>query len=171
MNTIKMTCNVKSPLGTLLLVADAQGDALSGLYLERQKYYPDAGSWPDVPDLPVFDVAQAQLAGYFSGARTTFDVPLAPEGTPFQQDVWAAIRGVPFGETIPYAELARRVGRPAAVRAAGAATGRNPLTIMIPCHRIVGSDGALTGFAGGIDRKRVLLALEAGQLSRMVDVA
>jgi methylated-DNA-[protein]-cysteine S-methyltransferase len=97
----------------------------------------------------------------FAGTRTVFDLPLVPEGTPFQRDVWRAIGAVPFGATITYAELARRCGRPAAVRAAGAATGRNPLTIVIPCHRIVGSGGALTGYAGGLDRKRSLLALEA----------
>jgi methylated-DNA-[protein]-cysteine S-methyltransferase len=90
-----------------------------------------------------------------------FDLPLAPEGTPFQRDVWMAIGAVPFGDTITYGELARRCDRPSAVRAAGAATGRNPLTIVIPCHRIVGSNGALTGYAGGLERKRALLALEA----------
>ena len=104
-----------------------------------------------------------QLREYFAGTRTEFDLPLAPEGTSFQRGVWNAISGVPFGATISSGELARRCGRPSAVRAAGAATGRNPLTIVIPCHRIMGSGGALTGYAGGLDRKRALLTLEARQ--------
>jgi methylated-DNA-[protein]-cysteine S-methyltransferase len=161
MNAMKPTCRTPSPLGTILLVANAPGRALCGLYLERQKYFPtDAGAWSEEPGLPVFRDAVTQLREYFAGTRTGFDLPLAPEGTPFQRDVWTAIGTVPFGATITYAELARRCGRAAAVRAAGAATGRNPLTIVIPCHRIVGSGGALTGYAGGLDRKRSLLTLE-----------
>ena len=105
---------------------------------------------------------------YFAGARTTFDLPLEPAGTPFQRQVWAAIAAVPFAPTITYGELAARCGRSSAVREAGAATGRNPLTIVIPCHRIVGSGGALTGYAGGLDRKRALLALEAAHADRQL---
>jgi methylated-DNA-[protein]-cysteine S-methyltransferase len=162
MNAIKLTCSMSSPLGPILLVADAPGEALAGIYLDRQKYFPDdAGAWSDAPSLPVFRKATAQLGEYFAGTRTAFDLPLAPEGTAFQRAVWTAIGAVPFGATISYGELARRCGRPSAVRAAGAATGRNPLTIVIPCHRIVGSSGALTGYAGGLERKRALLALEA----------
>jgi methylated-DNA-[protein]-cysteine S-methyltransferase len=99
-----------------------------------------------------------------------FDVAMAPEGTPFQRAVWKAISSVPFGETITYGELARRAGSPGSVRAAGAATGRNPLTIVVPCHRIVGSTGSLTGYAGGLDRKRALLAMEAGEMALMAGV-
>ena len=162
MNANPLTCRTQSPLGAILLVANAPGDALCGLYLEGQKYFPaDAGACRESPRLPVFRSAVKQLSEYFAGARTTFDLALAPGGTPFQRDVWRAIAAVPFGETITYAELARRCGRPAAVRAAGAATGRNPLTIVVPCHRIVGSGGTLTGYAGGLDRKRALLALES----------
>jgi len=162
MNAMKLTCSMPSPLGTILLVADAPGEALGGIYLERQKYFPeDVAAWNESPRLPVFRKAVAQLREYFAGARTDFDLPLAPEGTPFQRDVWTAIGAVPFASTITYGELARRVGRPSAVRAAGAATGRNPLTIVIPCHRIVGSGGTLTGYAGGLERKRILLTLEA----------
>lgn len=162
MNAMKLTCSVPSPLGTILLVANAPGDALGGLFLERQKYFPDnADTWNESPRLPVFRKAVAQLQEYFAGTRTVFDLPLAPEGTLFQREVWTAIGAVPFGATITYGELARRCGRPSAVRAAGAATGRNPLTIVIPCHRIVGSSGALTGYAGGLERKRALLTLEA----------
>jgi methylated-DNA-[protein]-cysteine S-methyltransferase len=161
-NANKLTCSMPSPLGPMLLVADARGEALAGIYLDRQKYFPDdAGAWSDAPGLPLFRKAMAQLDEYFAGTRTAFDLPLAPEGTAFQRAVWTAIGAVPFGATISYGELARRCGRPSAVRAAGAATGRNPLTIVIPCHRIVGSSGALTGYAGGLERKRALLALEA----------
>jgi methylated-DNA-[protein]-cysteine S-methyltransferase len=162
MNAMKLTCSMPSPLGTILLVANAPGEALGGIYLERQKYFPDdAAAWNESPRLPVFRKAVAQLHEYFAGTRTVFDLALAPEGTPFQRNIWRAIGAVPFGATITYGELARRCGRPSAVRAAGAATGRNPLTIVIPCHRIVGSNGALTGYAGGLERKRALLTLEA----------
>jgi methylated-DNA-[protein]-cysteine S-methyltransferase len=157
------TCQVPSPLGEILLVADGAGDTLCGLYLARQKYFPpDASRWMQRPSLPLFRDVAAQLREYFDGTRRRFDVRLAPPGTPFQRAVWSEIARVPFGETITYADLARRCGRPAAVRAAGAATGRNPITVIIPCHRIVGSGGALTGYAGGLDRKRKLLAIERG---------
>ena len=162
MNPILSTCRMSSPLGEILLVATPQGDALCGLYLDGQKYFPgDASQWRAAPRLPVFRDAMAQLREYFACARVRFELPLAPAGTPFQRHVWSAIRDVPFGETITYAELARRCGRPAAARAAGAATGRNPITVIVPCHRIIGSGGALTGYAGGLDRKRALLELEA----------
>jgi len=162
MNSMLSTCHTSSPLGEMLLVANPQGDALAGVYFERQKYFPmNAGRWREAPTLPLFRETVAQLRAYFAGERTAFDIPLAPAGTSFQRDVWSAIAGVPFGATITYVELARRCGRPSATRAAGAATGRNPVTLIIPCHRIVGSDGALTGYAGGVDRKRALLALES----------
>jgi methylated-DNA-[protein]-cysteine S-methyltransferase len=159
------TCRLPSPLGEMLLVANPEGDPLAGLHPANQKYFPhEAAQWGEAPLLPLFRAAAAQLREYFAGARPAFDLSLAPAGTPFQRQVWAAIAAVPFGETITYGELAARVGRPSAVRAAGAATGRNPLTIVIPCHRIVGSGGALTGYAGGLDRKRTLLALEAAHV-------
>jgi methylated-DNA-[protein]-cysteine S-methyltransferase len=149
----------------MLLVSNRGGAALSALYLERQKYYPAATSeWRNAPGLPLFVQAAAQLGEYFSCERTTFDLPIALEGTPFQQLVWAAIRDVPFGATISYGELAIRCGRPSAVRAVGAATGRNPMTVIVPCHRIMGSNGGLTGYAGGLERKRVLLNLESHQM-------
>ncbi|HEX7327535.1 MAG TPA: methylated-DNA--[protein]-cysteine S-methyltransferase [Casimicrobiaceae bacterium] len=155
-------CRIASPLGEILLVANARGDALAGLYLDRQKYYPVVPPlWHEHPRLPVFREAVRELREYFAGARTRFDVPLDPAGTPFQRKVWREIAAVPCGTTISYTELARRCGRPAAVRAVGAATGRNPMTVIIPCHRIVGSDGTLTGYAGGLDRKRALLELES----------
>ena len=127
MNSMKLTCHTPSPLGTILLVANSSGDALAGLYLDGQKYYPDnADAFRDSPRLPVFREAVTQLREYFAGTRTEFDLPLAPGGTTFQRGVWSTISGVPFGATISYGELARRYGRPSAVRAAGAATGRNP---------------------------------------------
>ena len=109
---------------------------------------------------PVLRRAAAQLRAYFALERDTFDLPLSPAGTAFQRAVWKAISTVRAGETISYAELARRAGHPGSARAVGAATGRNPLAIVVPCHRIVGSDGSLTGYASGLDRKRALLALE-----------
>jgi methylated-DNA-[protein]-cysteine S-methyltransferase len=166
MNATLATCRTASPLGEILLVANPQGDALCGLYLDGQKYYPaDAAKWREAPRLPVLREAIRQLREYFGGSRSRFDVPLAPAGTPFQRRVWDAIAAVPFGATITYAELARRCGRPSAVRAAGAATGRNPICVIIPCHRIMGSGGSLTGYAGGLDRKRSLLELESRALS------
>lgn len=156
------TCRMESPLGPILLAANDGGGALSGVYLEHQKYFPaDWGAWRHAPDQPVLRDAVRQLREYFAGARTRFELALAPTGTPFQRRVWDAISEVPFGETITYAELARRCARPTAARAAGAATGRNPLTIVVPCHRIMGSGGAMTGYAGGLERKRALLDLES----------
>lgn len=104
---------------------------------------------------------RALLDAYFSGRAVACDVPLAPAGTTFQREVWTALRGIPFGATASYADIARRIGRPRAVRAVGAANARNPIAIIVPCHRVIGSDGSLTGYAGGLDRKRALLALEA----------
>jgi len=151
----------ESPHGQMLLVADGEG--LAGVYFEGQKYHPQiAPEWRrDAPHAPLRD-GKRELAEYFGGARENFETALAPEGTPFQRSVWKAISTVAFGKTITYGELARRAGCPGSVRAAGAATGRNPLTILVPCHRIVGSNGSLTGYAGGLDRKRALLALESG---------
>jgi len=105
---------------------------------------------------------QAALDAYFSGRDVPFVVPLAPAGTPFQREVWSALRDIPFGATASYAEIARRIGRPRAVRAVGAANARNPIAILVPCHRVIGADGSLTGYAGGLERKRALLSLESG---------
>ena len=109
------------------------------------------------------DAVVTQLREYFAGVRKTFDVELAPKGTPFQLDVWKALCEIPYGDTITYAELARRIGRPAAIRAVGAANGANPIPVIIPCHRVIGSNGSLTGFGGGLPTKRALLELEKGQ--------
>ena len=120
-----------------------------------------AADWIEEARSPLLDACEAQLREYLAGRRRTFDLALAPRGTAFQEQVWREIARIGFGETITYGELARRCGRPEAIRAAAAATGRNPLSIVVPCHRIVGADGSLTGYAGGIDRKARLLALEA----------
>ena len=160
MNPELYFARIGSPLGTMLLVA--ADDALAAVSFEGQRYQPEAtGAWRPGADHPLLRAASAQLAEYFSGRRTCFDLPLMPAGTPFQRAVWSAIATVPFGRTIAYRELAVRTGRPRSVRAAGTATGRNPWSIVVPCHRIVGSDGTLTGYAGGLARKDALLQLEA----------
>lgn len=145
---------VEAPIGGLLLLSD--GASLTGLYLESQdgRLEPD-GLW--VRDDSSLKAAVEQLAAYFAGDLRRFDVPLAPRGTEFQRRVWDALRAVPFGTTVSYAELARRIGMPRAARAVGLAVGRNPIAIIIPCHRVVGSDGGLTGYAGGLALKSWLL--------------
>jgi methylated-DNA-[protein]-cysteine S-methyltransferase len=159
MKTSIVVHRMSSPLGNMLLAA--AGGALCGIYFAGQKHLPaDLPTWREDDRLPAFAAARTQLAEYFAGTRAQFALPLAPSGTAFQRAVWNAIAMVPFGATISYAELAARAGHPGSARAAGAATGRNPLSIVVPCHRIVGADGSLTGYAGGIDRKSALLALE-----------
>jgi methylated-DNA-[protein]-cysteine S-methyltransferase len=153
-----------SPLGTVMAVADEGGithvDFIDAKYARRIE--PD---WVEDPQAPVLSECASQLAEYYGGKRTQFDLPLAPRGTPFQKRVWDEIARVPYGKTITYGELAKRAGAPEHARAAGAATGRNPIGVVIPCHRIVGADGSLTGYAGGLERKRELLELE-GVLQR-----
>jgi methylated-DNA-[protein]-cysteine S-methyltransferase len=151
---------VSSPIGPLTIVA--QDGAIAALYMDSQRHAPgpERLGLPGDPGDEPFAAAAAQLAGYFSGARTEFDLPLAPAGTDFQCRVWAGLLAIPYGQTISYGELARRVGSPAASRAVGLANGRNPIAIVVPCHRVIGSDGSMTGYGGGLDRKRFLLALE-----------
>lgn len=146
-----------SPIGPLTLVDD--DGALAGLYLADQKHLPAMSSF-GARDDGVQPGLREQLRAYFRGELQAFDVPLAPVGTPFQLAVWAALRQVPYGTTCSYGELARAIGRPTAVRAVGAANGRNPICLVVPCHRVVGSGGSLTGYAGGVDRKAFLLDLE-----------
>lgn len=150
----------QSPHGRMLLVAD--DNALASVSFAGQRYAPrvDKDWTRDGAHAPIAK-AKRELAEYFAGRRKRFSVKLSPQGTPFQRKVWKAISGVGFGRTIAYAELARRAGRPGSARAAGAATGRNPIGVIVPCHRIVGSNGSLTGYAGGLSKKRALLALEA----------
>ncbi|HLO68532.1 MAG TPA: methylated-DNA--[protein]-cysteine S-methyltransferase [Holophaga sp.] len=156
---------VESPLGPLALACDRQGAIrylgfadheprtrlLAGILAE-----PDLGRDP-----ALLDPAARQLEAWFTGRRRAFDLPLAPRGTPFQRRVWEALQAIPYGATATYASLAAALGGPALARAVGAANGANPISIIIPCHRLLGSDGALTGFAGGLERKRLLLAWEA----------
>ena len=154
----------ESPEGGMLLVASDHG--LAGVYFDRQKHHPGLKTdWKKNPRHETLRQAKRELAEYFAGKRKRFEVALDPEGTPFQRAVWKAIAKVGFGKSISYGELARRAGHPGSARAAGAATGRNPIGIIVPCHRILGANGALTGYAGGLARKRALLALEgAGRI-------
>jgi methylated-DNA-[protein]-cysteine S-methyltransferase len=154
-----------SPLGPMILAASDAG--LAGLWFEGQRHLPDTAGWPVRDDHPVLRQARAQLDDYFAGRRTAFDLPLDLQGgTPFQQSVWRALLGIACGETTSYGHLSARIGRPQAVRAVGAAVGRNPVSIVVPCHRVVGSAGALTGYAGGLPRKEALLQLERAGSAR-----
>jgi len=150
---------IPTPAGTMY--AAAADGAITGIYFENQQYFPRiTDQWQeDASAAPLAECAK-QIREYFDGKRTSFDLPLAPEGTEFQQRVWKEIARIPFGETITYAELAKRAGAEGSARAAGAATGRNPITLVVPCHRVVGSDGSLTGYAGGLPRKTRLLEIE-----------
>jgi methylated-DNA-[protein]-cysteine S-methyltransferase len=152
-------CETSTPIGGLLLCGD--GNALSGISFQSGLHpaaIPEAWQRTEEP----FRDAIAQLAAYFAGRLRRFDLALAPEGTSFQREVWSALTEIPYGHTVSYSELARRIGRPAATRAVGAANGKNPLPIVVPCHRVIGANGSLTGFGGGISIKRRLLDLEAG---------
>jgi methylated-DNA-[protein]-cysteine S-methyltransferase len=154
---------VSSPIGELMLCGDEH--ALTALHLPGR--HPAPGSDWRREDARFADVAR-QLEQYFAGDRTTFDVPLRPAGGEFEREVWEELVRIPYGETASYGELARRLGRPTAARAVGAANGRNPIAVIVPCHRVIGSDGSLTGYAGGLDTKRALLDLEAGRASLAV---
>ena len=148
-----------SPLGRLLLAAT--GDKLVGVWFDGQPHLPDMSAWPSAPEHPVLLQTQAQLSDYFAGRRTTFDLPLdLSSGTVFQQQVWRALLNIPTGTTYSYGALSASIGKPAAVRAVGGAIGRNPLGIVVPCHRVIGANGALTGYTGGIAHKIALLQLE-----------
>jgi methylated-DNA-[protein]-cysteine S-methyltransferase len=148
---------VDSPLGALTLVAE--GDALTGVYFEGHLRGPSPDALGSREDAG-FEDARGQLEEYFAGRRQSFDLPLAPRGEPFQRRVWALLEQIPYGETRSYGQLARELGDPALAQAVGAANGRNPLSVIVPCHRVVGADGSLTGYAGGLERKRLLLDLE-----------
>ena len=155
--------HLPSPVGELLLVGD--DDGLRGLFMPGDRDLPVAPEPAWVRDDERFADAAKQLREYFAGERTAFELDLAPRGTPFQLEVWEALRAIPYGETVSYAELAVSIGRPAAVRAVGAANGHNPLSIVVPCHRVIGADGSLTGFSAGLEAKRTLLDLDRGALT------
>ncbi|GAC1604735.1 MAG: methylated-DNA--[protein]-cysteine S-methyltransferase [Ramlibacter sp.] len=148
-----------SPLGPMILAATGCG--LAGLWFEGQRHLPDTATWPQAPRHPVLEAAAAQLQDYFAGRRLQFALPLdLRAGTAFQQSVWRALLAIPAGGTASYSALSESVGRPTAMRAVGAAVGRNPVSIVVPCHRVLGRDGSLTGYAGGLHRKSALLELE-----------
>jgi methylated-DNA-[protein]-cysteine S-methyltransferase len=151
------TLVVPSPFGPLTLAAE--GGALTALDFGAPAGFAEGARPAD----PVLTEAARQLAAYFAGDLREFDLPLRPSGTPFQLGVWEALRSIPYGETIAYGELARSIGRPTAARAVGSANHRNPLPIVVPCHRVIGADGTLTGYAGGLDVKSALLAIESGR--------
>ena len=171
MNTRLDSCLVaqatlSSPLGPLLLAATARG--LAGAWFTDQAHHPGPLKAPEQVDNGFILQAARELAAYWQDAAgTRFSVPLDPQGTPFQQAVWEALLAIPAGETSTYALLARDLGQPKAMRAVGAAVGRNPLSIIIPCHRVLGSDGSLTGYAGGLQRKQDLLGREGRARVRM----
>lgn len=143
---------IESPVSRLVVARDEEGITSISFHGEpRDEWTLDDGAFDDVRE---------QLDAYFAGKLRVFDLPLAPRGTPFQMDVWRALQEIPYGETRSYAQLARVIGRPDAVRAVGAANGANPLPIVVPCHRVIGSNGSLTGFGGGLNAKRFLLDLE-----------
>lgn len=144
------TRTIASPAGVLTLTED--GGCITSLHLGGSGSANDAS--------PVLDEAEKQLQEYFAGTRRSFDLPLAPAGTPFQRAVWDALRAIPYGETRTYAQIAEAIGNPNACRAVGMANNRNPIAILIPCHRVIGANGSLTGYAGGLDVKERLLALE-----------
>lgn len=148
---------IKSPVGKLLLTADEK--ALTGIYFES-KQAPLEDGWESRSSHPILKAARRQLEEYFAGKRKAFDLPLAPKGTVFQRRVWKALERIPYGKTQSYGEIARKIKNPKAVRAVGAANGANPIPIVVPCHRVIGADGKLIGYGGGLPRKQKLLALE-----------
>ena len=157
----------QSPLGNMIIAATDKG--LAGLWFDGQKHLPaeliGAAVWPSAPGHPVLQKVIRQLGEYFAGQRSSFDVPLdLAYGTAFQQSVWKALLKIPQGGTVSYSEVSQCIGKPAAVRAVGAAVGRNPVSIIVPCHRVMGAGGALTGYAGGLERKSALLKLEGVSL-------
>ncbi|MEG3192570.1 methylated-DNA--[protein]-cysteine S-methyltransferase [Lysobacter sp. D1-1-M9] len=150
--------HIHSPVGPLLLAAD--DDGLRLIEFDTPRHPARRGEDWREGEHPAFVPARAQLGEYFDGQRRSFELPLAPRGTQFQREVWQTLASIPYGETISYAQLATRVGKPRAMRAVGAANSRNPLPIVLPCHRVIGADGSLTGFGGGLPTKQFLLALE-----------
>ena len=166
--THRVKATIASPLGPLLLAATPSG--LSGVWFMDQRHRPAESQildWTPVQDNATLNAAAAQLTAYFEQRLGQFELPLdLSAGTAFQSSVWRALLDIPFGQTRSYGELARAIGKPAAVRAVGAAIGRNPLGIVVPCHRVVGAQGALTGYAGGLDRKAALLRLEGALIDK-----
>ena len=155
------TAVMPSPTGDLTLIASDAGLA-AVLWSDSDRLHARYSPRYDAPDHPVISATVRQLGEYFAGTRTEFDLPLDPTGTAFQRAVWSALLAIPYGETRSYADIARAIGQPTATRAVGAANGQNPISIVTPCHRVIGSSGALTGFGGGLPNKILLLDLESG---------
>jgi methylated-DNA-[protein]-cysteine S-methyltransferase len=152
---------VDSPIGRLLLIGD--GQALTGLWMIDASRHEAKGAWEFTPRPEVFREVVAQLEAYFAGDLKEFSLPLAPSGSPFQLAVWTELTKIPYGSTISYGDIARALGkRIVASRAVGLANGSNPISVIVPCHRVIGSDGSLTGYGGGLERKELLLRLEGG---------
>jgi methylated-DNA-[protein]-cysteine S-methyltransferase len=149
---------IESPIGRLLLTSD--GTALTGLYMEPYRKAESTEGWAQDATVPPLAEAVRQLNEYFAGSRREFDLPLRLHGTVFQTRVWHELTEIPYGQTWSYGQLARRINKPSASRAVGLANGRNPISILVPCHRVIGADGSLTGYGGGLERKRWLLAHE-----------
>jgi methylated-DNA-[protein]-cysteine S-methyltransferase len=162
-------CFLYSPIGRLTLCSD--GAALTGLYMQAPSEHPSVEGWREDPAASPLREAATQLAEYFSGKRTTFELPLCLRGTEFQRRVWNALTEIPFGETRTYGQLARHIGNPAACRAVGLANARNPICVIVPCHRVIGADGSLTGFGGGLPRKEWLLRHERPVENRTLELA
>ena len=160
MTQVPAYTRIDSPLGPLLAVAEGNGLSVLALASDRHRPSPPVDAI-EAPRHRLFIALRRQLAEYFAGTRTAFDLPLAPAGTPFQMAAWNALLAIPYGTTRSYAEQAAAIRRPTAVRAIGAANGRNPIAIVIPCHRVIAADGSLGGYAGGLEAKRHLLAHEA----------
>ena len=151
-------CYFQSPIGRLLLTSD--GPSLTGLYMEPSRKAQSTEGWTEDATVAPLAAAVRQLTEYFGGTRRTFDLPLRMQGTDFQKRVWQELTEIPYGQTWSYGELAKRIDNPSASRAVGLANGRNPISILVPCHRVIGADGSLTGYGGGLERKRWLLAHE-----------
>jgi methylated-DNA-[protein]-cysteine S-methyltransferase len=158
---MKCFTHLESPIGELLLCCD--GASLTGLYMDSPGRPPLDGDWTEDASAAPLPDAVRQLREYFAGTRREFDLPLRLQGTEFQQRVWHSLTEIPYGETLSYGQLAKRIGNPNASRAVGLANGSNPISIMVPCHRVIGADGSLTGYGGGLERKRWLLAHEGLQ--------
>jgi methylated-DNA-[protein]-cysteine S-methyltransferase len=153
-----------STLGTVILAATDHG--LCGMWFDGQRHQPDMQKWREASGQPVLREAMTQLHDFFSGKRTSFELPLDLQGgTAFQQSVWRGLLAIPCGETMTYGALGQFIGHPEAVRAVGAAVGRNPISVIVPCHRVIGADGSLTGYAGGLERKAALLELEGAPIA------
>jgi methylated-DNA-[protein]-cysteine S-methyltransferase len=166
---MKVFCYVESPIGRLMLTSD--GTALTGLYMNLYRNKPSklpgvGDDWIQNATIDPLPAAARQLKEYFAGKRREFDLPLRMEGTEFQQRVWRELTKIPFGETRSYGQLAKRLNNPNGSRAVGLANGRNPIAVIVPCHRVIGADGSLTGFGGGLDRKEWLLTHEGQPVTR-----